>query len=516
MSTSHLGVAEAALAVAVLALAGGCGFDPVPRAQAPELDTGQAKCQVASGNANPLVTEWPASEKANLELRLREGGVAVAYAGCELRLIPDCHLGGYYFWQRTTVASDAFEVRSADDLYAKLPLGAVSLEGELNRSGRLAMRTTVSGQLRLTAVAAVPQGQGCGAATHVVSAMSVGAFTLRSGGALGVRAGADTPVGGIGAGTESQESMVREAGDPDRCQGATAQGAHPECASPIQLFLVPLASLAYAAAAPPPVAPPATAAPPPPVATVAPPPVATAPPSPVATTPPPLPTTTAPPPPVATVPPPPTATPTPPATAPPSAPPPASTAGSWLPPAPAGPLGPGLAAGAGSAAPADDVARLVVNVSSAEPDATFSVSAGGEALCTTPCSTSVRIDDLVAIQELGKKNSKAMTIKGLRDYGVAGAVDVTAHPRATGRFIGGVLLAAGGGMGLLGGVIALALGSSRDSVGAQVAGGIALAAGVGMIVPGILLVVGFKEHLEVSPAQGVDLSFGPGYLHGRF
>ncbi|RLB64347.1 MAG: hypothetical protein DRI90_04795, partial [Deltaproteobacteria bacterium] len=413
----------------------------------------------------------PASEKANLELRLREGGVAVAYAGCELRLIPDCHLGGYYFWQRTTVASDAFEVRSADDLYAKLPLGAVSLEGELNRSGRLAMRTTVSGQLRLTAVAAAPQGQGCGVATHVVSAMSVGAFTLRSGGALGVRAGVDTPVGGIGAGTESQASMVREAGDPDRCQGATAQGAHPECASPIQLFLIPLASLAYAAAAPPP---------------------------------------------VATAPPAPTATPTPPASAPPSAPPPAPTAGSWLPPAPAGPLGPGLAAGAGSAAPADDVARLVVNVSSAEPDATFSVSAGGEALCTTPCSKSVRIDDLVAIQELGKKNSKAMTIKGLRDYGVAGAVDVTAHPRATGRFIGGVLLTAGGGIGLLGGVIALALGSSRDSVGAQVGGGIGLAAGVGMIVPGILLVVGFKEHLEVSPAQGVDLSFGPGYLHGRF
>ena len=40
-----------------------------------------------------LVTEWPASEKANLEVRLREGAVAVAYSGCEMRLVPDCRVG---------------------------------------------------------------------------------------------------------------------------------------------------------------------------------------------------------------------------------------------------------------------------------------------------------------------------------------------------------------------------------------------------------------------------------------
>ena len=99
--------------------------------------------------SSPLVTEWPASEKANLENMSHAGAVAVAYSGCSMRLLPDCHVRGAYRWMRTTPSTDSLEINDTDDLYAKLPLGAASLEGELKRTGKLTVKTVVAGQLQL-------------------------------------------------------------------------------------------------------------------------------------------------------------------------------------------------------------------------------------------------------------------------------------------------------------------------------------------------------------------------------
>lgn len=208
--------------------------------QTPNDPSGQTKCRIASGHENPLVTEWPASEKANLEARLREGAVVVSYTGCDMRLLPQCRMPGTYGWRRTTTSTDVVEIRNADDLYAKLPLGAVSLEGELERTGRLAVQTTVSGQLQLVDFNPnlASRDPACIGATHVVGALSVGAFKLRSGGTLKARGEADVQtIGTLGGGTESEESLVREAGVAARCEESTDGAPHTECASPIQVFL---------------------------------------------------------------------------------------------------------------------------------------------------------------------------------------------------------------------------------------------------------------------------------------
>jgi hypothetical protein len=216
-----------------------------PAASVPEVPGGQAKCKIAASSENPLVTEWPASEKANLEARLREGAVAVSYSGCDMRLLPQCRMPGSYGWRRTTTSTDVVEIRNADDLYAKLPLGAVSLEGELERTGRLAVQTTVAGQLQLIDFNpnVVLQDPSCQGATHVVGALSIGAFKLRSGGSVKARGAADVQViGNLGGGTESEESLVREAGVPARCEESTESAPHMECSSPIQVFLRALPS----------------------------------------------------------------------------------------------------------------------------------------------------------------------------------------------------------------------------------------------------------------------------------
>src|SRR5258706_15555788 len=180
-------VIVSAMAMAAIAsTAASCGSPGfvAPLAHAPETPGDQTRCKLAANQENPLVTEWPASEKANLEARLREGSVVVSYSGCSLRMLPRCHVRGNYQWRRTTMSTDVIEIRNADELFAKLPIGAVSLEGELQRSGRLAVQTSVAGQMQLASFdpGGIPKGAECEGATHVIGALSIGAFKLRSGG----------------------------------------------------------------------------------------------------------------------------------------------------------------------------------------------------------------------------------------------------------------------------------------------------------------------------------------------
>ncbi|HEU4535893.1 MAG TPA: hypothetical protein VFS00_17335, partial [Polyangiaceae bacterium] len=172
--------------------------------------------------------------------------------GRSLRLLPQCRVAGAYAWRRTTTSTDVREFRDADELAAKLPLGAASLQGELARSGRLSMQTTASGQYQLEGLAPgdVPDSPECAGATHLVGALSVGAFKLRSGSR--VRAGGGAAVGGVGANghTESEEAVLRESGDAEKCRLATELAPDPECASPLQAFLLPLPRFAKLRGAP--------------------------------------------------------------------------------------------------------------------------------------------------------------------------------------------------------------------------------------------------------------------------
>jgi hypothetical protein len=229
-----------------LLLAAACASEsPAMRARGllPRAPAELGRCQVAASQSSPLVTEWPASEKANLEVLLRTGAVAVAYSGCSMRVLPECKVRGVYQWTRTTPATDSLEINDSDELFAKLPLGAASLEGELKRSGKLSVQTLVAGELRLegAAVTEVPREGPCAQATHVVSALSLGAFALKAGGKKNADASAKVAAfGEAGLKRESSADLLRSAGDFDSCNTGTAEGPSANCASPIQVFLAPL------------------------------------------------------------------------------------------------------------------------------------------------------------------------------------------------------------------------------------------------------------------------------------
>lgn len=237
-------VAPVSLALAAsLMLLGACAKDSVlPRAQAPAIPDAPSRCRAAAATESPLITEWSSAEKANLQARLRSGGLVVEFSGCSMRPLTGCSLRGSYRWQRTTISSEGIQIRNQDELFAKLPLGALALEGELARSGRLEVRTMVSGQYVLegSTAADVPDYGDCAQATHLLAAVSIGSFKLNSGGSLHVGGGAEMGPAATGVQTSSSELLLRESGDFESCKLATDDLPDLGCSSPIQAFLVPL------------------------------------------------------------------------------------------------------------------------------------------------------------------------------------------------------------------------------------------------------------------------------------
>lgn len=226
------------------------GCAPVARssgALAPSVSP--SRCRTGPESDSPLVTEWSASEKAHLEGLAAGQAVAVVFSGCELRVVDACRPGGAYVWRRTTLATDTVEIGSDDELWTKLPLGALGLEGELAKSGRLAVRTTVAGQLALSSFDpdALARDPACREVTHVIGSLSVGASELSSGGAMTARGAAGIAGLGAAAGARREEAQVRRAGDPATCARATDGAPFAGCAAPIQIFLRPVGAARAAA-----------------------------------------------------------------------------------------------------------------------------------------------------------------------------------------------------------------------------------------------------------------------------
>lgn len=237
---------RAAASVAVLTgTASACGVSLPTQSVLPNggHDTADlARCSVAASHEQPLVTEWPASYKARLEAVLEGGAVAVEYSGCDLKIVDRCKLSGSYAWRKTTLSTDTTDINDEDELYAKLPLGAASLSGQLKTSGALHVQTTVSGQLQLVGKAADDDTHGaeCARATHLVNALSIGTFKLVAGGSVKASGGAEMGTAHVGGSAAQTKSILRAAGDPSSCEHATQDEPASECRSPIQIFLTPI------------------------------------------------------------------------------------------------------------------------------------------------------------------------------------------------------------------------------------------------------------------------------------
>lgn len=225
--------------------------------------SGETKCRVSKSQDNPLVVEWPSTDRAALEASLKRGPVAVRYTGCEMQVLRECRLQGKYRYVSITPKQDVVTIRDEDQLYASLPVGAPLLEARLKTSGQLNVDTTLVGRFELEDPSISGEATGnCGGATHLVSGVTVGAFTFSAGAQLEAEVGASWVASGKTAG--ARETLTRD-GDAAACQQASAAGSPPDrCGAIVRIEVSKIPAnvvLPSVAAAPTPVAPSSNAAP---------------------------------------------------------------------------------------------------------------------------------------------------------------------------------------------------------------------------------------------------------------
>lgn len=214
-----------------------------PNTMLDDVAVGQNRCPDADGEARPFVVEWDATDLATFEAKSSRDLIFVKYAGCEVELLYGCsdngvpgRYGAYATPVFTSGTVESFEMRDEDELYAKLPLGAVNLSGKVEVGQTLELQYFVSGAVTSTRNyverAVIADNGRCKAATHFVSAYNLGAFRLlahehRS-------AGIEAGVGG--SQTASESSNLKHGGDLDSCKTHGQQ----HCRVPIRLVLQPI------------------------------------------------------------------------------------------------------------------------------------------------------------------------------------------------------------------------------------------------------------------------------------
>ena len=245
----HRSLLAASLSLSLAAPAAGCATRPKPTVQPSPPDyaaaTSQEKCGVRRSGDRPLVVEWPAADRAALEARAQQGLVAVRYEGCEMEVLTGCGVAGTYDFVPLSRKQERVSIQNADELYARLPVGAAALEGKLERSGQLVVDMTIVGRKQADrhVVGRSELTGRCDGATHVLTGLTVGAFSLYAGAAI--EAGASVQVGhaGAGAGTNRAREMLASDGDLEQC--GFAEGDAPEgCAALLRVEAVPLTGTA--------------------------------------------------------------------------------------------------------------------------------------------------------------------------------------------------------------------------------------------------------------------------------
>lgn len=201
-----------------------------------------ARCSVTESEERPFIVEWDAASRNDLDVLVKqEGLVVVRYSGCEMSLLRDCRAPGSYKYVAATRQDESITVRNEDELWAKLPLGAASLEGAVQKGSQLRVDMSIVGKLvEDQAIFDLSRfrGTGCEGATHVVVGLTAGAFEVLSGADVAVSADAAV----MGGATSKSSAVLRRAGKRAACDASTRADLRPPegCGALLRLDLEPV------------------------------------------------------------------------------------------------------------------------------------------------------------------------------------------------------------------------------------------------------------------------------------
>jgi hypothetical protein len=238
---------------------GGGGNAATPLARAPELPQELGtRCRIAKNQDEPLVVEWPDAARGKLESLAKGGIVAVRYRGCELKVLGQCSIKSRgYRYSPVTRKESRVTIRNADELYASLPVGPVRLEAKLETAGQLNVAMILVGRFEQAQRGRVTRDEmegDCADATHVVSALTVGAFTFYAGAAADVGGGATAfGAGAAGRSAANRELLARDGDEAACARSASSDTTPPDgCGALVQIEVLPISETRRAAPSCPP------------------------------------------------------------------------------------------------------------------------------------------------------------------------------------------------------------------------------------------------------------------------
>lgn len=229
----------------------GCGAGSALRPEQPTAAdaTGRSTVAAVEGPSSPLIVDWKAEQRADLEEVIHDGIAVVSWDKQGLRLLKRCHVAGDYGYLPVSVKKDVVRLETADDVQASLPLGGLGIAGKIG--GGFSSGTTLDIALamvgkRRTTWNDVTQDEltgKCDGATHYVRAILVGAFAMKTGSRAKAAAAAEI----FGAGTSGESSSSKDVatsdGKLDACEGTTGNEETPpaHCQAILRLELEPIA-----------------------------------------------------------------------------------------------------------------------------------------------------------------------------------------------------------------------------------------------------------------------------------
>jgi hypothetical protein len=203
------------------------------------------KCEASKGQTRPLIVEWSAPDRAALEALAKRNQLVVHFEGCSLEPLRQCRAPEQpYGYTPITPKDEVVSMKTTQELYANVPAHAIELEGKLEQMGELRAAMRIVGMYESpSSVPAVDQLQGdCQGATHVVTALTVGAFEFSAGRAEGASASANVFGAAAGAAKSDAKQTLSRDGEVSACNSASGadKGPPERCGALLRLEVAPL------------------------------------------------------------------------------------------------------------------------------------------------------------------------------------------------------------------------------------------------------------------------------------
>lgn len=186
-------------------------------------------CNEAS-RAEPLTVDWGSSDRADLEVAMRDGLVVAAYDCNTLRVLDGCQVQGGYSFAGVSRKEEVVSLRNHGELKANMPLGKVNFSAVIERGSTVDVALVTVGKYRTTAgqVSGAELVGDCEGATHYVRSAMVGAFAIGTGTVGNAATVAEVfDLAGAGASSKAESQALDRDGELTACKESSPAQPNP-------------------------------------------------------------------------------------------------------------------------------------------------------------------------------------------------------------------------------------------------------------------------------------------------